>query len=324
MTKRATLAQVAAYAGVSIATASRAFSDPTLVRPETIAIIRQAAVALHYKAPRILERNLSMARIAVFTRLFHRHGELERLRGISNALRPWPHELLLYDVDDSLASIDYVKKLVVTKRIEGVIFSGVPVAPEVAIYLKRFQIPSVLIDNDDARFSRVFTSDKKGSELAADFFNKSKSSKILLLGARPTALDLHPGIRLQSFREHLDPKKRLASAELLVAPTSGEAVSEIRKILTAKKPPDAIFADSDLLAMTVIFLARELTISIPGDCSLIGYGDTDTAEILGITSVRTHLDASGRRSVEILRSTEEFGQITRHELEPELIIRSTT
>ena len=74
MTKRATLAQVAAYAGVSIATASRAFSDPTLVRPETIAIIRQAAVALHYKAPRILERNLSMARIAVFTRLFHRNG----------------------------------------------------------------------------------------------------------------------------------------------------------------------------------------------------------------------------------------------------------
>ena len=53
MNKRATLAQVAAYAEVSIATASRCFSNPELLKPETVTLVRQAASALHYKAPRI-------------------------------------------------------------------------------------------------------------------------------------------------------------------------------------------------------------------------------------------------------------------------------
>jgi len=324
MSRRATLAQVAAYAGVSIATASRCFSNPELVKPETVATIRQAAAALHYKAPRILERDLSMLRIAVFTRLFNHEGEMERLRGISNALQAWPHELLLYNVDDSMGSIDYVKRLVVTKRIEGIIFAGVPVADQVAAYLQRFLLPTVLIDNDDSRFSRVLTSDKKSSELVADFLNKRVAARILFLGARPTPMDINPGIRLKSFRDRLDPRKKEASFELLVDPNSSEAEIEIRKILKGKNRPDVIFADSDSLAISAMVIAREINLSLPEDLALIGYGDTDAARALAITSVRTHLDASGRRAVEILRSHDKERELIREELAPELAIRSTT
>jgi len=324
MSKRATLAQVAAYAGVSIATASRCFSNPELLKPETVTLVRQAASALHYKAPRILERDLSMARIAVFTQLFNHRGETERLRGISNALRAWPHELLLYDVTDSTSSVDYVKKLLVTKRIEGLIFSGVPILDEVATYIQRFDLPTVLIDIDDARFSRVLTSEKKGCELAADYFNKSDAKNILYLGARPSSMDSNPGVRLKSFRERLSPEKKAASIELLVDPLSHEAGVEIRKLLKSKKRIDAIFADSDILAVSAFAAARELDISIPDGLALIGYGDSDVASHLGITTVRTHLDASGRRAVEILRAHEHTDKPVRDELKPELIVRSTT
>jgi len=324
MSKRATLAQVAAYAGVSIATASRCFSNPELLKPETVTLVRQAASALHYKAPRILERDLSMARIAVFTQLFNHRGETERLRGISNALRAWPHELLLYDVTDSTSSVDYVKKLLVTKRIEGLIFSGVPILDEVATYIQRFDLPTVLIDIDDARFSRVLTSEKKGCELAADYFNKSDAKSILYLGARPSSMDSDPGVRLKSFRERLSPKKKASSIELLVDPLSNEAGVEIRKLLKSKKRIDAIFADSDILAVSAFAATRELDISIPDGLALIGYGDSDLASQLGITTVRTHLDASGRRAVEILRAHEHTDKPVRDELKPDLIVRSTT
>ncbi len=70
MTKRATLQQIAAYADVSVATASRCFSNPDLLKPETVIKIRNAAVALNYKAPRVIERDVSIFRIAVFMRLF--------------------------------------------------------------------------------------------------------------------------------------------------------------------------------------------------------------------------------------------------------------
>lgn len=324
MSKRATLAQVAAYAEVSIATASRCFSNPELLKPQTIALVRQAASALHYKAPRILERDLSMARIAVFTQLFKHQGQMEQLRGISNALSAWPHELLLYDVVDSVSSIAYIKKLVATKRIEGLIFSGVPIIDEIASYLERFLLPTVLIDIDDSRFSRVLTSEKKGCELVADYLNKSAASRILFLGARPSPLSLNPGIRLKSFRDRLNPVKKAASIELLVDPLSSEASIEIRKILKGRKGIDAVFADSDQLAVAVLVAARELGISISKNLSLIGYGDTDVAQQLGITTVRSHLDASGRRAVEILRSHEHSGDCIREELIPELILRSTT
>ena len=326
MTKRATLYQVAQYAGVSIATASRCFSNPELVKPETVTRIREAAAALNYKAPRLLERDLSMLRVAIFTRLFNHRGEMERLRGISNALRAWPHEMLFYDLDDSLSSIDYVKKLVVTKRVEGLIFVGVPIASEVATYLERFQMPTVLIENDDPRFSRVVSSDKKGSELVADFFNSSDALKILFVGDRPSSMDINPGIRLKSFRDRLNRNKHEIIGELLIDPTSATLQDDLLKVLKSKQRPNAVFADSDYLAALVFKIATSLALSIPKDLLIVGYGDTDLAQQMGISSVRTHLDASGRRAIEILRSIgiADPSEPIREVLTPELIHREST
>lgn len=323
MNKRATLSQVAAYAGVSIATASRFFSNPELVKPETADRIRVAAAALNYKAPRVLERDLSMLRIAVFTRLFNHDGEFERLRGISNALRAWPHEMLVYDVDDSIHSIDYVKKLVVTKRVEGLIFVGVSVTEEVVTYLKKFRIPTVLIENNDSRFSSVTTSDEKGSELVADYFNKSSATRVLFVGALPTPMNISAGIRLKSFRDRLNRNKKEIVAELLIDPDSAGPQEEILAILKSKPRPEAIFASCDDLAVAVFSACVTLGLTVGEEILLIGYGDTDISSKLGISSVRTHLDATGRRAVEILRSLDGSEKQLNEELTVELILRES-
>jgi len=124
--------------------------------------------------------------------------------------------------------------------------------------------------------------------------------------------------------QRLNPNKKAASTELLVDPLSNEAGVEIRKLLKSKKKIDAIFADSDMLAISAFVAARDLDISIPNELALIGYGDSDSASQLDITTVRIHLDASGRRAVEILRSYDHGGDFIRDELKPELIVRSTT
>lgn len=324
MGKRATLSQVAAYAGVSIATASRFFSNPELVKPETVDRIRVAAAALNYKAPRVLERDLSMLRVAVFARFFNHDGEFERLRGISNALRAWPHEMLLYDVDDSSQSIEYVKKLVATKRVEGLIFIGVPVSEEVVTYLDRFRVPTVLIENEDPRFSSVSTSDKKGSELVADYFNKSAATRVLFVGALPTSMNISAGIRLKSFRDRLNRNKKEIVAELLIDPESTESQKEILALLASKPRPEAIFASCDDLAVAVYTACISIGLTVGEDIQLVGYGDTDIAAKLGISSVRTHLDATGRRAVEILRSLDLSEELLKEELKVELIHRRST
>jgi len=324
MTKRATLQQIAAYADVSIATASRCFSNPDLLKPETVIKIRNAAVALNYKAPRIIERDVSIFRIAVFTRLFSHEGDTERLRGIFNALQAWPNELILYSNGDPTSFVDCVKRLIVTKRVDAFIFFGQLINNDVYTYLEKFHVPTVMLDNDDIRFSRILCSDKTGAELAAEYFNRSEYKRILFVGARPGPSNINPGVRLKSFRDKLHRSSKELVSELLVDPRSPNLHSQISKALEGKNRPQAIFADSDDLAVAAFRAARALHIPIPKELSIIGFGDTDTALKLGLSTVRTHLDATGRRAVEIVRSIRPDSKPVNELLRPELIHRETS
>jgi DNA-binding LacI/PurR family transcriptional regulator len=323
MIEKTTLAQVATYAGVSIATASRCFSNPNIVKKETLERILEAALALNYKAPYVLERDRSMLKIAVFTRMFSNQGDMERLRGISNALRAWPHEMLLYDVGDSMSSFGYIKKIVATGRIDGLIIIGIPLVEEIALYIQKFQVPTVLIDIDDERFSRVVTSDIKGAQIVADYFNEGDRNRILFIGERPTSLNSATGFRLKAFRDRLNRPEKGIVGELLLDISSPSIESDIRDFLMSKDRPNGVFASSDVLALEVMKVCSDLGLKIPADVAVIGYGDFDLAQRIGMTTIRQHLDASGRRAVEILRSIEDFPAIIFEELTPEFVLRNT-
>ncbi|CAB4650280.1 unannotated protein [freshwater metagenome] len=321
MSKDATLNQVAAYAGVSIATASRCFSHPEVVKKETVEKILAAALALNYKAPRVLERDRSVLRIAVFTSMYSHQGDLERLRGIINALRAVPHELLLFDVSENPASIEHVKKLAVTKRIDGIVIVAADIPDDVADYLYRFNIPAVLIDSDDDRFTRVMSSDSTGGIAVAQYFNARTEQRILFVGDRSQKSQRSTALRLKSFRDALDRTKNSITAELQVDVTLSDYVSKIQDELLRNPQPNAVFAASDELALDVIKLCANLGLKIPEQISLISYGDTDVAAKMEITAVRRHFEASGRRAIELLRSNSE--ELKREELSPELVIRNT-
>lgn len=324
MSKRATLQQIAAYADVSIATASRCFSNPDLLKPETAIKIRSAAVALNYKAPRVIERDVSIFRVAVFTRLFTHEGDTERLRGIFNALQAWPNELILYSSGDPITFVDCVKRLIVTKRIDALIFFGQLINGDVHSYLEKFHVPTVMLENDDIRFSRILCSDKTSAELVAEYFNRSEFKRILFLGARPDPSNINPGVRLKSFRDKLHRSSKELVTELLVNPNSPNLHSQILKALEGEDRPQAIFADSNDLAVAAFRAARACQIDIPKELSIIGFGDTDTAAKLGLSTVRTHLDATGRRAVEIVRSLRPDSKPVIEVLKPELIHRETS
>jgi LacI family transcriptional regulator len=49
-------------------------------------------------------------------------------------------------------------------------------------------------------------------------------------------------------------------------------------------------------------VARELNIKIPNDLAVVGFDDIDVADHVDLTTVRQHLDESGRLAAEILLS----------------------
>jgi LacI family transcriptional regulator len=98
------------------------------------------------------------------------------------------------------------------------------------------------------------------------------------------------------------------------------------RMLTQPDRPSAIFAASDTQALGVMEAARELSLRVPEDLSVVGYDDIEIAEYLGLTTMRQLLFESGKRGVELLLEiladpkTKPMCEI----LPAELVVRGTT
>ena len=143
-----TIADVAAHAGVGVATVSRVFNghpnvaDPT--RERVLAAIRE----LDYR-PSSVARNLSLRCtfvIGVVVPFFTNPSAVERLRGIVSGLEASPYDLALFDVE----SPDRQRRAFDTfgrgDRADGLLVVSL-VPPDVELVrLEAAQIPCVLVD----------------------------------------------------------------------------------------------------------------------------------------------------------------------------------
>jgi LacI family transcriptional regulator len=78
--------------------------------------------------------------------------------------------------------------------------------------------------------------------------------------------------------------------------------------------------------MSVMKVARQMNIKVPGDLAVVGFDDIDVAEHVDLTTVRQHLDESGRLAAEILlaRINEPSRPLQHINLPLNLIERMTT
>jgi DNA-binding LacI/PurR family transcriptional regulator len=97
-------------------------------------------------------------------------------------------------------------------------------------------------------------------------------------------------------------------------------------LLDLADPPTAIFAYSDTQAIGVLEAARERSLNIPADLSVIGFDDIEVAEYMKITTIRQSLFDSGVRGSELLLETmaSDSPVLLQETLPIELIIRQTT
>lgn len=74
------------------------------------------------------------------------------------------------------------------------------------------------------------------------------------------------------------------------------------ELLNTSSPPTAVFAATDFQALSLIKVARQLGVKIPDELAVIGFDDLDMAEYMDLTTIRQHLDESGRLAIEIILS----------------------
>jgi DNA-binding LacI/PurR family transcriptional regulator len=171
--------------------------------------------------------------------------------------------------------------------------------------------------------------DVEGGRLATEYLIRKGHHRIAFLGDSDLPeYSLHPvSLRLKGFRQALQTANiSVPESFIRLAPYNQEQARQVAKeLLDLPNPPTAIFAATDFQALGVIKATRQLGIKVPEELAVIGFDDLDMAEFEDLTTIRQHLDESGRLAIEILLShITDFSRPVQHVRLPLSIIERLT
>ncbi|MGJ7442188.1 LacI family DNA-binding transcriptional regulator [Aquipuribacter sp. MA13-6] len=294
---RATLADVARLAGVSVKTVSRVVSGETNVRPETRDHVMQAARRLRFR-PNHLARDLR--RGGVSTTVAFVIGDLTNpfysrvAAGIERTLAEHGLTMVLAATDDDPGREAAVVQAMLERRVRSLIL--VPIATDQG-YLegeRQLGTPVVTVDRPASNLTAdsVVFANQDGAREAVRSLLAVGHRRIAFIGSSPT-LYTH-GQRLAGYRS------ALASAGIDVvteyertdAPDSGSAEKAARELLDLDEPPTAVLAGNNRASTGVLRAWRGLD----APPALIGFDDFDLADALGITVVAHEPEEMGREA----------------------------
>jgi len=328
----ATITDVAARAGVGVATVSRVLNARGGVRPATQQRVVDAIQALNYR-PSSLARGLSLQRTMVVAALlpwFTNPSAVQRVRGIVDGLSGSHYDLMVFDIESEARQRRAFELFDRGDRADGLlVVSNLPPEAEVD-RLRAANIPCVLIDAVHPHFPSIAVDDNAGGALATRHLIELGHRRIALIGDPP------PEFRFEWSRDRTRGYERaLASAGIEVRDEyvrEGTRIPHVARavateLLSLAERPTAIFAASDTQAIGVLEAARALRIDVPGELSVVGFDDIEVAAYVGLTTVRQPLLESGRRGAQLLLDALTRRRQVRalRELLPlELVVRAST
>jgi DNA-binding LacI/PurR family transcriptional regulator len=198
-------------------------------------------------------------------------------------------------------------------------------------------VPLVTIDAPASGVPQTLTDDVRGGRLATGHLLALGHRRIGFVGdtMRGAAGASRIGLgfitsqhRLRGYRQALAVAGIGYEARLVRRGPHGPANAEAlaAELLARPDRPSAIFAASDTQAMGVLAAADRCGVSVPGELSVIGFDDIESAALFGLSTVRQPLADSGaegaRRLCALLRG--ERVSPLRQQLPLEVVRRSST
>jgi LacI family transcriptional regulator, gluconate utilization system Gnt-I transcriptional repressor len=302
--RAATLRDVGRVAGVSAMTASRALHRPDLVAPETAARVRDAAAELAYVPNRLaggLSTRRSLVVIAVVPSTLN-PGFSELVHALRDELLASGYQLFLGLSDYARSQEDQLLDAIVGRRPDGIVLTGVVHSPELRRRLSQGHIPVV----------ETWDLTSRPIDMLVGFSNldvgRAAAEHLIARGRRRLALvvadDQRAQARRAGFRAVLEQRGLPLSGELVVrAPsTVADGRGALSRLLESKPGIDAVFCSSDHLALGVLFEATARGLRIPGELSLMGFGDLPMSAhtVPPLTTVAVDGARIGRESARLL------------------------
>lgn len=326
------ISEVAALAGVSKATASRALSGSGYVSKETRARVAAAAASLEY-VPSTTAVSLATGRtqnIGVVMPYLNRWFFAEVLEGIQQALLERGLDLTLYDAKPGSAGRRRIfDDFLARKRFDGLIAVGLEPGDRELERLLAIGRPVVSVVGWAGDTSVIAIDDGAAARRATEHLLALGHEDIAFIGG--DAAPDWPQVdrrRLEGYRAAMadaglaDRASHIRSAATL--PGGYEAA--VDALGDARTRPSGIVAVCDEVAIGAIIAARRQGIQVPADLSVVGIDDHEFAEMFSLTTLRQVPREQGKAAVDILLAeiADPTRPRTRMRTRTRLIVRSST
>ena len=328
-----TIADVAARAGVSKATASRALSGGGYVSQETRARVQAAASELAYVAhssATSLATGRSLS-VGVIMPALDRWFFAELLAGIQEGLLASGQDLVLYGIQEGTAErARLFEEVLPRRRLDGIIAVGIQPSAHELERLIQVESPLVSVGAYSEDTSAVSIDDAAAARIATEHLIDLGHRDIAFLGGRADAATHAFGDeqRRSGYREAMNAAGLAESIRHADgAPTMpGGYEAGVRILGDRQNRPTALVAVCDEAAIGGVIGARRLGLSVPAELSIVGIDDHVHAEMFALTTVRQQPRVQGRAAVDLLRQRMEAPDAVpeRRVLPSELVVRAST
>ena len=327
---------VAAHAGVSVATVSNVLNRPGVVARATrervsssieeLGFVRNEQ-ARHLRAGR--SRTIGLVVLDVANPFF-----TDLARGVEDEASKAGLAVILCNSDDQEHKENRYLELLEEHRVQGVLITPVASGGARLARMQRRGTPVVLVDSRSPSRGpcSVAVDDVLGGGIAVSHLLARGHQRIACVagprGIRQAADRQEGALRaLAQARMPADRLQVIRADALNVA--AGQRAGEQVAALPAGERPTAVFCVSDLLALGVLQAMTRNRVRVPDDIAIIGYDDIDfaAAAAVPLTSVRQPRWQLGRTAARMLLEESADGDSHRHRqviFEPELVIRQST
>ena len=330
-----TIRDVAAAAGVSTATVSRALRGLPNVDGETRERVKKIASSLDYVISPSASRLASgrTGSIAVITPYIARWFFSEVIAGAESVMQQAGMDLLLMNVGDYQNGGSRIPPtLRIRRRVDGILIVALPPQDPDLESIVNLGMPTAMIGGVTPGIDCVAIDDVAAARKATEYLISLGHSRIALISGKSGAARFTAGSeRERGYRavmaEHSlveDPMLEVSGHFTIEGGESG-----MDALLNQLNPPTAVFAMSDEMAFGAIRSLRTHGLEPGRDVSIVGIDGHPMSSYLGLTTIAQPVadlgKKAGERLLAQLAGSDSLGGNDRvTQLPTELMVRSST
>jgi DNA-binding LacI/PurR family transcriptional regulator len=333
VTKRVTIADIAARAGLSKGAVSYALNGQPGVSESTRQRVLRMALEMGWH-PNSAAKALSGARAGAFGLVMARSPAtlgvepffMKLISGMESAMAATQTALLLQVVADHDVEIATYRRWWAERRVDGVFLIDLRCEDCRVPVLEELKLPAMVVGGPGhhGTLPGVWIDDAGAMVVVMEYLAALRHRRIVRVAG--VAGMLHTEVRTRAFEE-VSARIGLEASTVYTDYSPDQGAQATRRLLSAATPPTAIVYDNDVMAVAGVSVAHEMGVDVPGELSIMAWDDSVLCEIVhpALTAVSRDINAYGTHVAERLLALLDGQEVTDFENPPpRLVVRGST